>query len=446
MVRSVLGGVTLVTVQASRGLRRRQFLATGGWTLGCIALGATTDGCRSRNGDREVAALWFSYGGRNRQVLEGLVRRFNQSQSACRIKPVFQGDYYEGLAKLRLGIAASAGPSVSHVIGEVVPYLAEAGVLENLSGYPGATQIDVVPALGQAGSWVGGAARPLVALPFNRSTPIAYLNGSVFSQHGLGAPRTWEELREVARALTLRRGGRTIRFGFECPISWWFWVALVNQAGDDVVEPDGSVTLGGAAGERALRFWQTLTAHDRSMKRPAGREASANESTNNDFLAGRAAMIWNSTAFLKYLEDHAGFPVVAAPLPADRRTGMPTGGTHFVVLRSASESSKRAAWSFLRWMMAPDQVIEWATSTGYLPVTLEAVHRLEKSGYYARHPNDRVAYEQLQVARPWPWSTDLVRIAREIVQPELERAVVSGEDAAKVLAQARESIRRSHGH
>jgi sn-glycerol 3-phosphate transport system substrate-binding protein len=34
-----------------------------------------------------------------------------------------------------------------------------------------------VPALGQAGSFHGGGDRPLFALPFNRSTPIAYLNG-----------------------------------------------------------------------------------------------------------------------------------------------------------------------------------------------------------------------------------------------------------------------------
>jgi sn-glycerol 3-phosphate transport system substrate-binding protein len=429
-----------------RSLGRRDFVASGSWMLGCVALTVAPLGCRARTAEGEVAALWFSYGGRNREVLETLVNRFNRTQTKCFIKPVFQGDYYEGLAKLRLGIAAKAGPSLSHVIGEVVPYLAEAGVLEDLSGYPGATQIRVVPALGQAGSWVGGADRPLVALPFNRSTPIAYLNGDVFAAHGLTAPRTWEELRDVARALTVRREGRTTRFGFECPISWWFWVALVNQAGSDVVDSDGRVTLGGAAGTRALRFWQTLTARDGSMKRPAGREASANESTNNDFLAGRAAMIWNSTAFLKYLEDHAGFSVVAAPLPADRCAGMPTGGTHFVLLRAASERSKAAAWSFLRWMMQTEQVIEWATSTGYMPVTLDAVRRLEQSGYYDRHPNDRVAYDQLDAARPWPWSTDLVRIAREFVQPELERAVVAGADAEAVLDRARVSAARSREH
>ena len=425
----------------SERMHRRRVLAAAAAAGAIVALGGAAASCGRRGAPAHTASLWFSYGGRNRQVLERLIRRFNALQAPRRVLGVFQGDYQEGLAKLRLGVAAKSAPSMSHVIGEVVPYLAEAGVLEPLAGYPGATEIDVIPELGQAKSWVGGAARPLVALPFNRSTPIAYLNAELFDQAGLQAPRTWQQLREVAHKLTWRVQGRTLRYGFECPVSWWFWVALVNQAGGDVVEPDGTVSLGGEAGVRALSLWQTLVNQDRSMKPPAGREANANESTNNDFLAGRAAMIWNSTAFLKYIEENARFRVVAAPLPADRRAGMATGGTHFVILRSAPRQAKEVAWSFLRWMMQPEQVIEWATSTGYMPVTRTAVRRLEQEGYYERHPNDRVAYDQLPAARPWPWSTELVRIQREVVQPRLEEAVLAGASAASVLAQARASMR-----
>lgn len=422
---------------------RRRFVTAGAAAAGLALLGPGAAGCRGGGARRRTASLWFSYGGRNRQVLERMVRRFNASQKSHFIHGVFQGDYYEGLAKLRLGLAARAGPAVSHVIGEVVPYLADADVLEPLAGYPGADAIDVIAQLGQVGSWVGAERRPLVALPFNRSTPVAYLNGELFAQAGLGAPSSWTELREAARALTVRRGGRTERFGFECPIGWWFWAALVTQAGGEVVADDGTIVLGGEAGVRALRFWQQLVTEDRCMKRSAGREASANESTNSDFLSGRAAMIWNSTAFLKYLEQNARFPVVAAPLPADRRRGMHTGGTYFVILQGAAAEEKAAGWAFVRWMMQTDQVIEWATSTGYLPTTHSAVRRLEQAGYYDQHPNDRVAIDQLEFARPWPWSSDLVQISREVVQPVLEEAVLGGGDAATLLSRARSELDRA---
>lgn len=415
-------------------LTRRAFASAA-----AAALGGVVTGCGR---ERDGASLWFSYGGRNRATLERLIQRFNDEDHGARIHGVFQGDYYEGLAKLRLGIAAGAGPSFSHVIGEVIPYLHEAGVLEPLDGYPGAGDVELVPELGQAGSWRGGASRPLVALPFNRSTPIAYLNGDLFDELGLSAPKTWEELRSTARALTLSSGGRTRRFGFSCPTTWWFWVALLEQAGGEVVEPDGTVSLGGGAGEAAIRFWQTLIHRDRTMKPPAGRDANANESTNNMFLAGRVAMIWTSTAFLKYFEDNAPFRVVAAPLPAGRRKAMATGGTHFVLLRDEAPEHKRAAWAFVRWMLEPRQVIEWATSTGYMPVTRAAIRTLEQRGYYERNPNDRVAVDQLADALPWPWSPDLFRIQREVVTPRLERAVLADADASAVMADARRAAAR----
>ena len=381
---------------------------------------------------RTKVSLWFSYGGTNRQVLEGLVRRFNQRQTRDYVQAVYQGDYFEGLAKLRTAIAAQCAPALSHVVGEVVPYLARAEVLEPLAGYPGLSELDVIPELGQERSWRNGGAQPLVALPFNRSTPIAYLNGDLFTKARLGAPHTWQELARTAEQLTVPGA----RYGFGCPINWWFWVALVGQAGGTIIAPNGRVSLGDEAGVAALRFWQDLV-NRRLMKPPPGRDYNAWEQCNQDFLAGRAAMIWSSTAFLKYLEAHAPFPVVAAALPRQVRFAVPTGGTFWVVLRSAPSAEKAAAARFLRFMHEPEQVIEWSTRTGYIPVTRSAVRELRQRGHYRAHPNDAVALDQLSVAEPWPWSVDLFRLQREIVQPRLESAVVEGRDAALLLSEAR---------
>ncbi len=402
------------------------------------SVGLSIAGCRRGNGrERSTASLWFTYGGRNREVLEALVERFNRTHSGQAVHAVFQGDYFEGLAKLRTAIAARAGPTFSHVIGEVVPYLERAGVLEPLGDYPGAGDLDLVAELAQAGSWVTGSDRPLVCLPFNRSTPIAYINRDHLAEAGAKPPTTWNEHRDLARALSRRRRDGTRRYGFGCPISWWFWVALTGQAGGNIVEPDGRVSLGDEAGIEAVEWWQTLVHRDQSMKRPPGRDYNAWEATNQDFLAGRTSMIWTSTAFLKYLEENARFPVLAAPLPTHRRAAVPTGGTHWVVMRNAPRAAKETAWAFLRWMLEPAQVVEWATSTGYMPVARSAVDQLERTGYYSRHPNDRVAYEQLAVALPWPWSPWLFRIQREVVQPRLERAVLSQGAARDLLDEAR---------
>ena len=398
----------------------------GGSLLSACAVDAVPKG-------RTPVGLWFSYGGTNREVLESLVRRFNGSQNRDFVQAVYQGDYFEGLAKLRTAIAAKCAPVLSHVVGEVVPYLAEAGVLEPLADYPGVRDLDLIPELAQERTWTSGGSRPLCALPFNRSTPIAYLNGDVFAQAGLSAPRDWHELRRVAKRLSQPRVGR---FGFGCPINWWFWVALVGQGGGSIVAADGRISLGDEAGVRALRFWQELVSGG-LMKPPPGRDYNAWEQCNQDFLSGRAAMIWSSTAFLKYLEAHASFKLIAAPLPAGSKRAVPTGGTFWIVLRSAPSAEKAAAVRFLRFMHEPEQVIAWSTLTGYIPVTRAAVRALEQRGYYASHPNDAVALEQLSVAEPWPWSVDLFRIQREIVQPRLESAVIAQRDASALLSEAR---------
>ena len=273
-----------------------------------------------------------------------------------------------------------------------------------------------------------------MALPFNRSTPIAYYNKALFHELRLSPPPPGEELRAVAAAAT--RADHS-RWGFECPIDWWFWLALVGQAGGSILGPDGAPTLGGEAGVQAIELWQTLVHGDRTMKPPPGRDYNAWQVANTDFLAGRAAMIWTSTAFLRYLEENARFEVGAAPLPRGVRASVPTGGTMFVMPKGPPRAEQEAGFAFLAWMMEPAQANAWATRTGYIPVSRAGIAALEASGHYRDHPNDRVALDQLAVAEPWPWSPDLFRIEREAVQPRLEEAVLSRRDARAMLDEAR---------
>jgi sn-glycerol 3-phosphate transport system substrate-binding protein len=406
-----------------RLLRRRD--------LGALALAASL-GCGARRRPGEIA-LWYSYGGKNRKVLLELVDRFHAEQSAIRVTATFQGDYFEGLVKLRTGLYVGSVPTISHVVGEVLPYLAQARVLEPLEGIGDEVIADLDPALSQGGTFRGGAGEPLWALPFNRSTPIAFYNRDLFARLGLTPPATWDELVDVARAAT-EPGSR---HGFACPIDWWFWVALVGQAGGQLIEDDGSVSLGGEAGSEAVALWQSLIHRERVMKPPPGRDYNAWEATNNDFLAERVAMIWTSTAFVRYLEETAKFSVGAAPLPAFRRAAVPTGGTFFVVPRGLPAAERDAGLAFLRWMMLPAQANTWATSTGYLPVSLAGRRQLEGGGYYRDHPNDRVALDQLRHAQPWPWAPELFRVQREALQPRLEAAVLADASPARMLEEAR---------
>jgi sn-glycerol 3-phosphate transport system substrate-binding protein len=194
--------------------------------------------------------------------------------------------------------------------------------------------------------------------------------------------------------------------------------------------------LGGEAGVRAIEIWQALVHDDQTMKPPPGRDYNAWEATNSDFLAGRVGMIWTSTAFVRYLEDNASFRVGAAVLPAGVRRAVPTGGTFFVMPKGLPEHERSSGLTFLRWMMQPSQASEWATLTGYMPVSRRARSELADRGFFAARPNFRVALDQLSDAAPWPWSPELFRVQREAIQPRLEAAVLSHADARTVLHEA----------
>jgi sn-glycerol 3-phosphate transport system substrate-binding protein len=395
---------------------------------------AAVAGCRRSPRDergRVRLRFWYTLGGRNREVLLEIIRRFHAAQDEVHVEAVYQGDYFESLAKLRTAIAAKAAPALSHVVAEVVPYLARSGTLEALDPLK---DIPFVAPLAQRGAFRGGDAMPLYGIPFNRSTPLMYCNGELFTKAGLRPPQTWSELKEAARALTLPGGER---WGHEVPISWWFWVALVGQAGGSVFDEAGRATLGGEAGVRALRLWQDFIHRDRVMRPPPGRDYDAWNVTHQDFLSGRAACIWTSTAYLRYLEDNAKFPVVAAPLPRDVRASVPTGGTFFVVVRHAPDEEKAAALRFLRFLCDAEQAAFLSTRTGYLPITEPAVARMRTDGFFVKHPNDEVAQAQLASVEPWPWEPMLFRIERDIVEPRLEEAVLLDRDAAEVLGHAR---------
>ena len=111
--------------------------------------------------------------------------------------------------------------------------------------------IPFVAPLAQSGGFRGGGERPLYGVPLNRSTPLMYCNGEIFAKEGLRPPTTWRELVDTAKALT--RPGE--RWGHEVPISWWFWVALVGQAGGAVFDESGprhARRRGGRARAQAL--------------------------------------------------------------------------------------------------------------------------------------------------------------------------------------------------
>ena len=272
------------------------------------------------------------------------------------------------------------------------PYLARAGVLEPLDGYEGAATLAFVPALDQRGSFAATRRRrrePLFGIPFNRSTPIVVRQRPPARAGARRrCPRTWDEL-----APTAARGSpggaptATSAGGSRSPSRGGTGSRWSARRAGRVVEPDGRVSLGGAAGEEALRFWQRLVA-GRPRDAPAARARLPGVAVDQRELPARARRHDVEQHRVRALprEHTRASPSSPRRCPRRVRASVPTGGTMFVLLRAAPDEEKRAAWEFVRWMCEHEQTIAWSTRTGYMPVTRPAVERLTESGWYAQPP------------------------------------------------------------
>jgi sn-glycerol 3-phosphate transport system substrate-binding protein len=389
-----------------------------------------------------VAQFWYAFGGNNRVVTEAHIKKFNESQSRYRIEGAFQGDYFQAMAKIRAASVTKTAPPIFHAVGEILPNLWQAGLLESMESHargPNGTDLaDFLPGQSQHGyfDYLGKAPAPLFALPFFRSTPILYYNAEMLQAKGVKVPGTWEELRDAAEKLTVREGGAVRVYGFEVPVDWWFWYGLLHQAGGSLLTPDGRRAAFRERGTEALQFWVDLVNRDRTMKQPPGKDYSAWEVANTDFLNGRVAMIFTSTAFLNYITQNAKFKVGTAFLPAKVKSAVPTGGTYFVMLKDAPAPQKEAGWAFIKWMTDPAQTISLSKATGYMPIRVSAISSPEMQAFYRENPNYRVALDQLKHAQKFPFSPALYEIQREVIQPNLEAPVLGLRPAAETLAAA----------
>lgn len=116
--------------------------------------------------------FWYALSGRNGEVVEQMVKTFNESQKEIVVKPSFQGSYYENHAKVLAAVSAGNQPDVTMVEVGSIGAFADAKVLEDLGPYTQGTEKKYIPGLMGNSYWN----EKLYAIPFNRSTPLLYVN------------------------------------------------------------------------------------------------------------------------------------------------------------------------------------------------------------------------------------------------------------------------------
>jgi len=396
-------------------------------------------GCGGGDGGGDAAEpvrFWHAMGGPLGRSLDSLVADYNGD--AFEVESVSMGRYQALSQKIMAAVAAGGPPDIAQCYEAWTANLIENGSIvpfgKFLSGSNGIADLDDFPALFLEGSRQGGE---IWSFPFNKSVRCLYYNKDLFRAAGLDPdtpPRTWAEYREFARKLTrdLDGDGKADQHGLAAQITASMFENLLVQNGGSLLNEDETATaFDSAEGVEALEFLADLLVRDGSALVSQGFEYQ------NEFLAGKAAMIEGSSVSLAFMEGKYTFEMGIAPLPAGKRDTQLVAGTDVVLFAGTPEREARA-WAFVKWFTDTAQTARWSATTGYLPVRRSAMSDPVLAAKLDRYPGLREAYGQLDRAVPQPkakgWYAGRNILERDAVEPVL-RGRMEPAEALKAAAE-----------
>ncbi|MCA1293449.1 ABC transporter substrate-binding protein [Paenibacillus sp. alder61] len=394
-------GVLLLTLTLVLGLLAGCGGGSGGGNAGSGAKGdpasansaGTADAAAS--GGKTTVQFWHSLGGKNGEYMDALIQRFNESHNDIEVVGTYQGGYDETVTKLQQAVASDTAPDVTMLERAYVQMFADSEVLEDLAPYlkgSGISADDFTAGL-MGHSYFNDQ---LVSLPLNRSTPILHVNKTLLDEQGLKVPTTWEELKNAANALVVKEGNEYKRYGLTMPYDTWYPIAMISQSGGRFFNEE-STSVGfvdNGVGQEVFGYLKELQGTGALYYPPA---QDSGNIVNSMFVEGKVGMMFQSTGSIGGLSSSVDFDYVTAFLPKNDQFANPTGGANVAML--AGSKNKEAAWEFIRWMETdPQGGLQFILQSGYLPFTKQMVESAEMKELWAKEPNRKVAYDQLQYA------------------------------------------------
>ena len=341
-------------------------------------------------------------GGPIAKTIDGFAEGFMKEHPGIRITPVYAGTYQETIVKALTAHKAGTPPVTSVLLstdlftlvdeGAIVPFDEFATTAEDKAWLDG-----FYPAF-MLNSRTGGKTW---GIPFQRSTVLMYWNKEAFKEAGLDPetpPRTWAELKAAATKLTRKdASGKVEQWGVQIPSSGFpYWLFQILTTTNDVIlanDAGNQVTFDHPRVIEALQYWVDL---GKAGVHPPGVVEWG--TTPKDFFERKAAIIFTTTGNLTNIRGNAKFPFGAAPIPANRRSGSPTGGGNFYLFKKSTPEQQKAAYQFVRWVTQPERAARWSIDTGYVAVSPAAYSTPALAGYGKDFPPALVARDQLEVS------------------------------------------------
>lgn len=340
-----------------------------------------------------VVTVWHYYVGENQRMLEASVEAFNRTegmQHGVMVKAINMGaiaDLEEEISKSAQGVInASEMPQVFSSYPDKAMEIEGYGMLENLRDYFTQEELDqYVSDFLADGEFEGGR---LLVLPVVKSTELLYLNDtgwSAFAQetgYTYADLESWETVYDTARAYYQWADGKTpdeswdgmAFIGFDSVAN--YIISGCKQLGIDVIDPSLGEQGGALLQDEVLRPIFEVYYKGMSLGYFGGEGKFRSDNIKAGSLIAYVGSSSSAAYFPTWLEeDNAQVPIAfSAHFYPCFEQGQPYAiqqGAGMCVTASTQEQQAGAAL-FLKWFTQPQQNIQFAMTTGYLPVTTAA--------------------------------------------------------------------------
>jgi sn-glycerol 3-phosphate transport system substrate-binding protein len=359
------------------------------------ATAAASSATPTATGGTVEITMWHDNVAATLNAIEGLVRRFNSSQSEVKVKLAFQGTDVEEMAKLVTSLNGGELPNIVQESEAFGQRLIDTGAVAPMQEFIDRENYDLSD-LNKNTVQYFTLDGTLWAMPFGMAVPLLFYNKVTFSEVGLDPdkpPANIEEVRQFSEKM-LRRDthGNVTRTGIALDIYGWYLEFVLSEHGDLYADNENGragrateVLFNGPTGQAYFQWWHDMVEEDLAI------DVGRNVTYADTFLtlgAGRVGMTVGSSAALRSVVDalEGGLAQTKVELGVTTQPGVPGGtglpgvyGRELWILKSHPEEEREASWKFIKWLMEPEQQAEWYAESGFLPANLKAFD-LPKAG------------------------------------------------------------------
>ncbi|MFN3360211.1 MAG: ABC transporter substrate-binding protein [Pseudanabaenaceae cyanobacterium] len=369
----------------------------------------------------------------NREILQRLVDKFNQSQKEVIVDAIYVGQPDQQMPKILAAVVGNAPPDLLWYNPTITGRLVELDAIQPLDEYLNNSPVaaDLDPSL-RSTMFLEGH---LWSIPFATNNVALFYRPSLFREAGVTQlPRTWQELETVAAKLTqdTNGDGKTDRYALLLPLgkgefTVFTWLPFLWSTGADLLPQ-----LNNEGAIKALTFWQNFVKKGQALLSQPERGYE-----EDNFLGGRVAMQISGSWALRYIASK-GIDYGVMPLPYDQIPATVVGGENLFMCKTTAERQK-LAWRFMEYVLSEEFQMEWAIGTGYLPVNLKAQRHPRYQAYLQETPALGIFLRQMAAGKSRPLIYAYPRLSESLGRA-IEQVLLGQKTPAQALAQAQRRL------